>query len=91
MKTSRRNFARALAAGATLASVASVSLGQQSDRLSEATLDVNMKVIDVKTSDVREKQIREALQNTANQVAAIRAYRLKRETPPAVSLGFFDA
>lgn len=90
MTSSRRTFAQALALGAVSAPLAPQALSQEEAAANSDALDLSMKVIDVKMTDDRAKQIRGALQNTARQIAAVRAYNLERDTPPALVLGVFD-
>lgn len=91
MKSSRRNFARALALGMAAVPAAPRALAQEDHAVPNEAIELGVKVINVKTTEKRDKEIREALQNTAKQVAGIRAYRLKRDTPPCLGLGVFDA
>jgi hypothetical protein len=90
MKSSRRKFTRTLALGAAAVPFVPEAVSQQEATADSESIDLSLKVINVKMNDDRTKQIRDALQNTARQVAAVRAYRLRRDTPPALGLGVFD-
>lgn len=90
MKSSRRNFARTLALGAAVAPLVPEAVSQQDSQAPADAIDLSMKVINIQMNDDRAKQIRDALQNTARQVTAVRAYHLRRDTPPALVLGVFD-
>jgi hypothetical protein len=91
MKLSRRKFGRVLASGAIGAPFIVKGLAQTVDQVPSDAIDLGMKVINIKMSEARAEGVREALKNTAKQVAAIRAYPLKRDAQPALVLGVFDA
>jgi hypothetical protein len=91
MKLSRRKFARNLLLSSAAAPLAAGALADSNDQATAAAIDLDMKVIDVTGSPHRLETIREALKNTTAQVAAIRAYPVKRDTQPALVLSVFDA
>jgi hypothetical protein len=97
MKLSRRKFTRVLALSAVAAPFAAEAAAQVNTPVSEdtpvsdETIDLDMKVVDVNVSEKRAAIIREALKNTAIQVEALRAYPLKRDAQPALILSVFDA
>ena len=90
MKSSRRNFNRALLALGAAAPLAPQAIAQDKETNSDF-IDTQMKVMDVHVSDIRVKEIREFLQkNTTREIKALRAWPVKRDTPPALGLGVFD-
>ena len=90
MNSSRRNFNRALLALGAAAPLAPQVKSQDNQEASDF-IDVQMKVMDVKVSDARVKDIREFLQkNTTREIKTLRAWPVKRDTPPALGLGVFD-
>jgi hypothetical protein len=91
MKLSRRKFTRVLALSAVAAPFAAEAAAQVNTPVSDETIDLDMKVVDVNVSEKRAAIIREALKNTAIQVEALRAYPLKRDAQPALILSVFDA
>jgi hypothetical protein len=91
MKSSRRNFTRAAALGALAAPFALQALSQQNNQDASDEIELRMKIIDVKISDARAKQIRDFLrQNTMREISVLRAWPVKRDMPPALGLGVFD-
>jgi hypothetical protein len=91
MQLSRRKFTRALALSSVAVPLARDVFAQANDGVSPEAIELGMRIINVKTSEKRAEGIREALKNTAQQVATLRAYPLKRDTQPALVLGVFDA
>jgi hypothetical protein len=91
MKVTRRKFGRLLALAAAGTPLVVNTMAQTRDQVSADAVELGMKVIDVKVSAQRAEGIRQALRNTDRQVAAIRAYPVKRDTQPALVLGVFDA
>lgn len=89
MNPSRRKFTRMLALGAAAPLIAQAPA--QQEPVPTDAVDLSIKVIDVPMNEDRTKQVRDSLENTIRQVKRIRAYKLKRDTEPALSLGVFDA
>ena len=90
MKSSRRTFARTLAGATAAIPLVPQVIAQQDNALPVDDFDLDLKVIDVKMSDDREKQIKASLQNIAREIHTVRAFSVKRETEPATGLGVFD-
>ena len=91
MKSSRRNFARAVALGALTAPFATEILSGQNNQAASDEIEFRMKIIDAKVTDQRANQIRDFLrQNTLHEISVLRAWPVKRDVPPALGLGVFD-
>lgn len=89
MNPSRRKFTRMLALGATAPLIPQAAV--QQEPVPADAVDVSMKTIDVPMNEERTKQVRESVENTIRQIKTIRAYKLKPDTEPAMSLGVFDS
>lgn len=71
--------------------ISAPALLAQGSEAAAGKIDRDISLLDIDVSARRRQEIRRALEKTERQVATLRAYKVKRDTPPALILGVFDA
>jgi hypothetical protein len=86
--TSRRTFARTIAAAAAASPLAAQ---QPAQPLPIDDFDLDLKMIDIPMSEDRQRQVKASLAAIAKEIHTLRAFELRRDSEPATSLGVFDS